>query len=87
MTKVNVLVKNGTFVIDVEGHAENSKVCTAVTMIMQLALIGLQKPMVRLFLCPFFIAGGYKYSRDFCPGYKKKRSKIDPLILLCPCLI
>ncbi len=43
MTKVNVLVKNGTFVIDVEGHAGNSKICTAVTMIMQLALTGLQK--------------------------------------------
>ncbi|HOQ38544.1 MAG TPA: ribosomal-processing cysteine protease Prp [Acetivibrio sp.] len=58
MTKVNVLVKNGTFVIDVEGHAENSKVCTAVTMIMQLALIGLQKPMVRLFFMPFFHSRG-----------------------------
>ena len=43
MTKVNCLVKNGTFVIDVEGHANNSKICTAVTMIMQLALIGLKK--------------------------------------------
>ncbi|HOV27497.1 MAG TPA: hypothetical protein PK566_14225 [Pseudobacteroides sp.] len=53
MTKVNVLVKEGTFVIDTEGHAANGKICTAITMIMQLALIGLQKPMVRLFLCLF----------------------------------
>lgn len=43
MTKVNCLVKSGTFVIDVEGHANNSKICTAITMIMQLALIGLKK--------------------------------------------
>lgn len=54
MTKVNVLVKNGTFVIDVEGHANNSKICTAVTMIMQLALIGLQKPYGKAFFYALF---------------------------------
>lgn len=43
MTKVNVFIRDGTFILDVEGHANNPKICTAITMTMQLALIGLKK--------------------------------------------